>query len=128
MQIIRLWTAGAGGPGSARHCSRRARRRLWTTRVGRLPGVLSPSRRRTWPWPLAVDLDERSALASEVCTAIAELLTAMTSPGPGMHGLALDRDPASSPSTGNVTLALATVALDGLPVFHRPCTQWQPGS
>jgi hypothetical protein len=38
--------------------------------------------RRTWPWPHAVDLDERGALAGEVRTAVAELLTALDEPLP----------------------------------------------
>jgi hypothetical protein len=38
--------------------------------------------RRTWPWPHAVDLDERGALASEVRTAVTELLTALDEPLP----------------------------------------------
>jgi hypothetical protein len=38
--------------------------------------------RRIWPWPHAVDLDERGALAGEVRTAVAELLTALDEPLP----------------------------------------------
>lgn len=37
---------------------------------------------RIWPWPHAVDLDERGALVSEVRTAVAELLTALDEPLP----------------------------------------------
>ncbi len=37
---------------------------------------------RIWPWPHAVDLDERGTLTSEVRTAIAELLTALDEPLP----------------------------------------------
>jgi hypothetical protein len=37
---------------------------------------------RTWPWARAVDLDDRGALASEVRTAIAELLEALDEPLP----------------------------------------------
>jgi hypothetical protein len=43
------------------------------------PGILV---RRTWPWPHAVDLDERGALVGEVRTAVAELLTALDEPLP----------------------------------------------
>jgi len=35
---------------------------------------------RIWPWAHAVDLDERGALASEVRTAVAELLAALDEP------------------------------------------------
>jgi len=38
--------------------------------------------RRLWPWAHAVDLDERGALAGEVRTAVAELLTALDEPLP----------------------------------------------
>ncbi len=38
--------------------------------------------RRIWPWPHAVDLDERGALVSEVRDAVAELLTALDEPLP----------------------------------------------
>lgn len=38
--------------------------------------------RRIWPWPHAMDLDERGVLASEVRTAVAELLTALDEPLP----------------------------------------------
>jgi len=48
-------------------------------RLGRRPVHLRPSIevRRIWPWPHAVDLDRRGALASEVRTAVTELLTAL---------------------------------------------------
>jgi hypothetical protein len=53
-------------------------------RLGRRPAHLRPGIKveRIWPWPHAVDLDERGALASEVRTAIAELLTALDEPLP----------------------------------------------
>ena len=53
-------------------------------RLGRRPVHLRPGIevRRIWPWPHAVDLDERGALASEVRTAVAELLTALDEPLP----------------------------------------------
>ena len=37
---------------------------------------------RIWPWPQAVDLDERGALVGQVRTAVAELLTALDEPLP----------------------------------------------
>ncbi len=53
-------------------------------RLGRRDVHLRPGIevRRIWPWPHAVDLDERGALASEVRTAVAELLTALDEPLP----------------------------------------------
>jgi O-acetyl-ADP-ribose deacetylase len=52
--------------------------------LGRRDAHLRPGIKveRTWPWPHAVDLDERGALASEVRTAVAELLTALDEPLP----------------------------------------------
>jgi hypothetical protein len=37
---------------------------------------------RQWPWAHALSLDERGALANEICTAITELLTALDEPLP----------------------------------------------
>jgi hypothetical protein len=53
-------------------------------RLGRRDAHLRPSIevRRIWPWTYAVDLDERSGLASEVRTAVAELLTTLDEPLP----------------------------------------------
>jgi hypothetical protein len=53
-------------------------------RLGRRDAHLRPGIevRRVWPWPEAVDLDERGALASEVRTAVAELLTVLGEPLP----------------------------------------------
>lgn len=53
-------------------------------RLGRRDAHLRPSIevRRTWPWARAVDLDERGALASEVRTAVTELLGALDEPLP----------------------------------------------
>jgi hypothetical protein len=53
-------------------------------RLGRREAHLRPGieMRRIWPWARAVDLDERGALASEVRTAVAELLTALDEPLP----------------------------------------------
>lgn len=53
-------------------------------RLGRRDAHLRPSIevQRTWPWAQAVDLDERGALASEVRSAIAELLRALDEPLP----------------------------------------------
>ena len=53
-------------------------------RLGRRDVHLRPGIevRRIWPWPHAVDLDERGALVSEVRTAVAELLTALDEPLP----------------------------------------------
>lgn len=51
-------------------------------RLGRRDAHLRPGIevRRIWPWTHAVDLDERGALASEVRTAVAELLAALDEP------------------------------------------------
>jgi hypothetical protein len=53
-------------------------------RLGHRPVHLRPGIevRRIWPWAHAVELDERGALASEVRTAVAELLTALDEPLP----------------------------------------------
>jgi hypothetical protein len=53
-------------------------------RLGRRDAHLRPGIevRRIWPWTQAVDLDERGALASEVRTAVAELLAALDEPLP----------------------------------------------
>ncbi len=53
-------------------------------RLGRREAHLRPGieLRRLWPWAHAVDLDERGALASEVRTAVAKLLTALDEPLP----------------------------------------------
>ena len=53
-------------------------------RLGRRDAHLRPGIevRHLWPWAHAVDLDERGALASEVRTAVAELLTALGEPLP----------------------------------------------
>lgn len=53
-------------------------------RLGRRDVHLRPGieLRRLWPWAHAVDLDERGALASEVRTAVAMLLTALDEPLP----------------------------------------------
>jgi len=51
-------------------------------RLGRRDAHLRPGIevQRIWPWAHAVDLDERGALASEVRTAVAELLAALDEP------------------------------------------------
>lgn len=54
-------------------------RRLGHRDVHLRPGI---EIRRTWPWALAVDLDERGALVGEVRHAITELLTALDEPLP----------------------------------------------
>ena len=53
-------------------------------RLGRRDAHLRPSIevQRIWPWAQAVDLDERGALASEVRSAVAELLGALDEPLP----------------------------------------------
>jgi hypothetical protein len=53
-------------------------------RLGRRDVHLRPGIevQRIWPWPHAVDLDERGALVSEVRAAVAELLTALDEPLP----------------------------------------------
>jgi hypothetical protein len=53
-------------------------------RLGRRDAHLRPGIevRRPWPWTHAVDLDQRGALASDVRTAVAELLTALNEPLP----------------------------------------------
>ena len=53
-------------------------------RLGRRDAHLRPGIevRRIWPWPHAADLDERGTLASEVRTAVAQLLTALDEPLP----------------------------------------------
>jgi hypothetical protein len=52
------------------------------SRLGHRDAHLRPGieLRRTWPWAHAVDLDERRALATEIRTAVAELLTALDEP------------------------------------------------
>jgi hypothetical protein len=52
--------------------------------LGRRDAHLRPSiaLHRTWRWPDAADLDQRGTLASEIRTAIAELLTALDEPLP----------------------------------------------
>jgi hypothetical protein len=53
-------------------------------RLGRREAHLRPGieLRRLWPWAHAVDLDERGALASDVRTAVTEMLTALDEPLP----------------------------------------------
>lgn len=53
-------------------------------RLGRRDVHLRPGIevQRIWPWPHAVDLDERGALVREVRNAVAELLTALDEPLP----------------------------------------------
>jgi hypothetical protein len=53
-------------------------------RLGRRDAHLRPSieLQRTWPWAQAIDLDKRGAMASEVGSAIAELLGALDEPLP----------------------------------------------
>lgn len=53
-------------------------------RLGRRDAHLRPSIRlcRSWPWPHAVDLDERGALVTDLRAAVSELLNALDEPLP----------------------------------------------
>jgi hypothetical protein len=53
-------------------------------RLGKRDAFLRPGLaiRRTWPWAQAQEADERGALASEVRTAVTEILTALGEPLP----------------------------------------------
>ena len=64
--------------------AKRSQRCMAIRRPGRRNVHLRPGIevRCIWPWPHAVDLDERGALVSEVGTAVAELLTALDKPLP----------------------------------------------
>jgi hypothetical protein len=62
-------------------------------RLGRRDAHLRPGieLRCSWPWPHAVHLDERGALATEVRAAVAELLTMLDEPPPPACIACLDR-------------------------------------
>lgn len=83
-------------------------------RLGRRDAHLRPGirLRRTWPWPHAVDLDERGALVTEIRAAVTELLTILDEPLPPACG---DRTGAAAThvaSGGSTLPALLAVWLD----------------